>query len=355
MSAPSEEPRLEIPPLQTPVKVTIEVTNTCNLNCRHCYKNCTRLRSKDELSAEEWKTFVDELAENGFINAFIEGGEPLFRSDFLEILEYMCPKILTWVRTNATLVNEETADALKSAGVGWVCVDLLGADAETHDYLTGTPGSFEMSCRGVRNLVNVGLPVSILMVMTRYSVSQLQSFVELAHGLGARKVGILRLYPLGKAKQHWEELCPDLDEVMEALEKIQAPEGFAYAPQTQSWHPNDANCCWQNAGVSYFGRSVGCPYLREFTDYGNIRDQPFLSTWNHPLYRELRTRKVESACSGCESNTLSGGGCRATAYAFSGRWDAPDPYCTNMRGEVDIRELPAWLLQKNGEPSDSTG
>lgn len=342
---------MSAPAIHSPMKVTIEITNTCNLDCIHCYKNCTRNRSPHELSTEDWKRFVDELVENGFINAFIEGGEPLFRSDFIEILEYMCPNLLTWVRTNGTLVNREAAESLKAAGVGWVCVDLLGADAQTHESLTGTPGSFELSCRGIRNLVEVGLPVIALLVLTKRSVGRLQRFVDLAHELGARKIGILRLYPLGKAKRRWKELCPGLDEAMEALSKLEALPGLSLGPKNQSWHPNDGNCCWQNAAVSYFGRSVGCPYLREFADYGNIRDRPFLETWNHPLYRQLRSGQVEGGCGDCASNTLSSGGCRATAYAFTGRWDAPDPYCVNTRGEVDVRELPEWLLQEDGEPA----
>lgn len=330
-----------------PVKVTLELTNTCNLDCVHCYKQCTRFRAKNELSTSEWKGIVDDLVASGIINVFIEGGEALFRSDFIELLEYMSPNLLTWVRTNGTLIDRDSAQALKRAGVGWMHVDILAPDAETHDFLTGTPGSFELACRGVRNLVSAGIPVTLLLVLTKYNIWKLQRYLDMAKDLGARKVGILRLYPLGRARRRWKELCVGVDEGMEQLRKIVVPEGVTFAPLTQSWHPNDANCCYQNAAVNYFGQSIGCMYLREFVNFGDLRSTSLLKTWEHPLYRQLRMGNVEESCSDCEDNTLTRGGCRSTAYAFTRRWTAVDPYCTNASARVDVRELPNWLVDED--------
>jgi radical SAM protein with 4Fe4S-binding SPASM domain len=327
-----------------PVKVTVEITNTCNLNCVHCYKQCTRLRSESELSTEEWKRIIDDFVASGIINLFIEGGEPLFRSDFLELLRYMSPKLLTWLRTNGTLVDRTTARTLKDAGVGWVLVDILGPDADTHEYLTGTPGSFSLACDGVRHLVGAGIPVSLLLVLNRRNVGKLQSYFQLADELGARKVGVLRLYPLGKARNRWSELAINPLEAAEALSQVKVPPGVTFAPLTQSWHPNNANCCYQNASVNYKGDSIGCVYLREFVNFGDLRSTPLLETWRHPLYRKLRSGQVEQSCGDCEDSTLTRGGCRSTAYAFHRSWEALDPYCSPDQS-IDVRQLPAWLTK----------
>lgn len=346
---------MEHPPLETPLKVTLELTNCCNLDCKHCYKACSRILGKHELNTDQWKSIVDDLVNSNIINVFIEGGEPLFRSDAFQILEYLRGKMLVWLRTNGTLVNDEVATRLVDAGIGWLCVDILSADEHTHDYLTGVPGSFQQACNGVTAAVRAGLPTTLVLVLTRYSIDHLQEYMELAARLGARKVGILRLYPLGKAKLRWKELSVSVPEAMAALRKIKVPDGLTFAPLTQSWHPNNSNCCWQNAAVNYFGRSIGCPYLREFVDFGNLLSTPLLSTWNDPLYTTLRDAPVVGGCSQCSSNTMSEGGCRATAYAFTGRWNAPDPYCEQTMEGVDVRELPQRLLSENGEPKNSTG
>ena len=129
-----------------------------------------------------------------------------------------------------------------------------------------------------------------------------------------------------------------------ALARLEVPKGIQLM---QSWHPKDGNCCWQNAAVLPTGESVGCPYLREYVDYGNIRDMSFLETWDHPLYRQMRSCDVEDTCPDCSATQGSHGGCRSTAFAFHGRFTAPDPYCTHNNQGVDLRALPEWLVRKN--------
>ena len=58
------------PFLQWPFKITLSITQTCNLNCKHCYADCNERRAKDELTTREWLRFVDYLAAN-------EGANPL--------------------------------------------------------------------------------------------------------------------------------------------------------------------------------------------------------------------------------------------------------------------------------------
>jgi radical SAM protein with 4Fe4S-binding SPASM domain len=108
-----------------------------------------------------------------------------------------------------------------------------------------------------------------------------------------------------------------------------------------SWHPRDKNCCWENSAVMVDGRSVGCPYLREFVDYGNLRELSFAATWSDPLHRRLRAGPAGSGyCGACEDHEGTRGGCRATAFAFTGDWDAQDPFCAAANAGLDLRVLP---------------
>jgi radical SAM protein with 4Fe4S-binding SPASM domain len=136
---------------------------------------------------------------------------------------------------------------------------------------------------------------------------------------------------------------------MAVLQGLRPPHGLKVM---QSWHPNDGNCCWQMAAVNAWGDSIGCSYLREFVNYGNITETDFTSTWNHPLYRELRAGRVETSCGSCASREGSHGGCRSTAYAFHGRWSAPDPFDVDINHGVDLRDLPQWMLQARPRPPD---
>ncbi|MEJ0019190.1 MAG: radical SAM protein [Acetobacteraceae bacterium] len=329
------------PRLDDPFHLTACLTESCNLHCIHCYTDCNRADRVPDLSPQEWRAVVDDALEAGVIKVFFEGGEPLLRPDFLPLLEHTARRALVYVRTNGTLVTEKVAAALKRCGAGTVCVDILGATAATHDTMTGVPGSFDLACAAVGHLLRADLPVIMTIIPNRKNVAELQAYLELAAALGVAKVSFLRLYPLGRAKRRWPELALTVQEMMSAIAALRKPPGLQLM---HSWHPNDANCCWQSAAVRADGQSIGCPYLREYVDFGNVRETPFHETWNHPQHRSLRTTPIDPHCPDCSATQLSSGGCRAMAYAFTGRFDAPDPLCPKQNNGIDFRELPSRLL-----------
>ncbi len=336
------------PYFERPPKITFSLTETCNLQCRHCYGDCKRPGKRPELSTSEWLDLIDYLADNGVIQTYIEGGEPLLRPDIFRILRKASGKMMTLLRTNGTLIDAAVARRLKSAGVGHVFVELMGACAATHDWFAGVPGSFALACGAVGHLVAAGIKTDVLTILTKPNAGEIQAILELARSLGAQRVGVLRLYPLGQAKRLWHELALTLDEQIGVVAELRAPAGLTVM---QSWHPRDRNCCWQSATVNAFGDSIGCPYLREYVNHGNVRDVPLMEIWDtDPLYKRLRAGNVETSCTGCNTDDGSRGGCRSTAYAFRGRWDAADPFCPTLNDGVDLRALPEWLLQENPTP-----
>lgn len=338
--------------LERPIKATISYTHSCNLDCRVCYANCGREASAREIPGETWKRLLDRMLDDGVISLMFEGGEPLHRPDFLGVLAHVARRAMTKLRTNATLIDPSLAMELKRVGCGAALVDLLGARPETHDWLTATPGSHARCLEGIRALVEAGVPTTILTIMNRRNHRELQEVLELAHALGVRTVGVLRPYALGRMRERWAELSLSLAEMTAALDALRPPPGLEVM---QSWHPNNANCCWQMAAVNAFGDSIGCTYLREYVHYGNLQEQSLVATWDHPLYRTLRAGHVEQSCGTCAAGQRSHGGCRATAYAFHHRWDAPDPFDLLLNGGVDLRVLPEPPLPPDRRPQDATG
>lgn len=339
--------------LDEPIKVTISFTHSCNLDCKICYANCTRTASSKELTANQWIDFLESLLDRGVMSLLFEGGEPLHRaSDLIKVVQYCGRKFFTRIRTNGTLVTPKIAQELKQLGVGGMLVDFLGAEAATHDYLTGVVGSHERACRAVKYLRNAGLETEMLLILNRYNAHQLPAFHELATDLGVNMISILRLYPIGRAKHRWKELSLSIEEMMSAIGELSHRDTVTV---NHSWHPRNGNTCWQMAAVNAYGDSIGCTYLRELVNFGNITEQSLLDTWCDPLYRTLRSGVVTESCTSCESTQGSCGGCRATAFAFHGRWDAPDPFCVSLNNGVDLRELPDWMLSARPRPSSPTG
>lgn len=324
-------------PLERPMKTTLVITEQCNLDCRLCYGRCKEPKPRAELSTAHWRGVIDDLATSGVMWLYIEGGEPFLKPGFVDLLAENTPRMFTMVRTHGTLVDEALAARLKDIDVGIVLVDLWGATAATHDALTGTAGSFDRTVAGLRRLVAAGVETHALFILNRLNVRELQAWCELVGSFGAAAAGVLRLYPLGGVKAQWTELALSLPEMTQALSSVRPPAGLRLM---QSWHPRNANCCWQMSGINAFGDSIGCAYLREYVNFGNVLQQPFLETWNHPLGRELRSGRVEGSCSKCASTQGSHGGCRSTAYAFHGRFSAPDPFDLRLNHGVDLTTLP---------------
>jgi radical SAM protein with 4Fe4S-binding SPASM domain len=323
--------------LEAPVKATLSVTDSCPLACAHCYGDCGS-RADHELTTTEWLRITDEVIDSGVVALLIEGGEPLLRPDIFEILDHCRGRAMVWLRTHAVAIDDTVARRIEAAAVAVVLVDLFGASRAPHDRHAGVEGSFDRSLLGIEALQRAGLSVVPLMILTRWNMGEVQPYLELAKALGCSRAGILRLYPIGRARRRWDELACSLEEMTQALTTVEVPFGLDLM---QSWHPRDKNCCWENAAVVADGRSVGCPYLRELVDYGDLKRTPFIDTWDHPLHRRLRAGPHGAGhCGTCEDHEGTRGGCRATAFAFTGDWDAQDPFCSATNPGIDLRVLP---------------
>src|SRR4030095_7190721 len=68
-----------------PFSAMIEISDRCNEVCVHCYQIQGR---KGEMSTEEIKTVLDELADMGVLFLTLSGGEPTLRKDFLDIVRH---------------------------------------------------------------------------------------------------------------------------------------------------------------------------------------------------------------------------------------------------------------------------
>jgi radical SAM protein with 4Fe4S-binding SPASM domain len=120
------------------------------------------------LSCQEWFHILDEIAAEGCLWLLITGGEPLLRTDFLDIYTYVKKKgILITLFTNGTLITPEIADYLQEWQPRLVEITLYGATRETYERVTGVAGSYDRCLRGIELLVERHIPLNLkTMAMT---------------------------------------------------------------------------------------------------------------------------------------------------------------------------------------------
>jgi radical SAM protein with 4Fe4S-binding SPASM domain len=180
------------------VNAQIELTYGCNLHCVHCYTDCYNRPDliKQEMRYEEVTRILDQLAEEGCLWVCFTGGEIFMRKDFLDIYAYAKQKgFLITLFTNGTLFTETIADYLKEHPPFCIEISCHGATEETFDRITQVQGSFQRFLKGIRLLVERGLPIKIktsAMTVNQHELEQIKAFVE---GLGTKFRLSSAIYP----------------------------------------------------------------------------------------------------------------------------------------------------------------
>ena len=178
---------------RVPLRGTIEVTRRCPLSCAHCYNNLPiedEEARRTELSYEEHCRIVDEIVEAGCFWLLYTGGEIFARSDFIDIYKYAKRQgLLITLFTNAVLINEKIVDSLADYPPHYIEITLYGHTTKTYETITGKPGSFERCMRGIRLLMERGIPLklkTVTMTLNKHEISEMKRFVEEDLGLEFR-------------------------------------------------------------------------------------------------------------------------------------------------------------------------
>jgi MoaA/NifB/PqqE/SkfB family radical SAM enzyme len=110
--------------------VFLEVTQRCNLACRHCGSDCSSEARFGELSMDDWLGVADQLArdfEPRSLAVVLTGGEPLCCPELDRLLERLQANRLAWgVVTNGWLLTEANVERLSKRGIASATVSLDG-------------------------------------------------------------------------------------------------------------------------------------------------------------------------------------------------------------------------------------
>lgn len=149
--------------MEQPKHLALEITNQCNEKCRHCYHPL----GKDKLlflsDLDLLDRFLKEFGDLGFMFLTITGGEPLLNPYFEQICKIAQKnRFIISIKTNGTLITENTAIFLQTLKPETVDISIYSADPKEHDFITKMPGSFEKSMNGLKILKDHGVKVSAI-------------------------------------------------------------------------------------------------------------------------------------------------------------------------------------------------
>jgi radical SAM protein with 4Fe4S-binding SPASM domain len=290
--------------LGVPFSAQLDLTYRCNEQCVHCYLDHD---DHGEMTTEEIKNLLKEMAEAGVFILTFSGGEIFLRKDFFEILE--CARSLTFcikLKTNAVLIREAQAARLRDLGVQSVQISIYSHRPEVHDAITKVKGSLRRSIDAIRFLKSQGLKVIMANVLMAGNMQDYHGVRALAEELGAEYT----LDPTITPMMDGDRSILDLNAGESALRELFRDEMFVGnaeefcapppPPDAESLSSLPCSAGHTACYISPYGEFYPCVQFP--LSCGNVRQQRFIDIWrDSEQLKEVRSIRLKdlSGCSQC--------------------------------------------------------
>lgn len=353
--------------------VVWNLTRTCNLRCTHCYTDSEARTYPDELTTDQCKRVLDDLAEFRVPAVLFSGGEPLVRKDLFELATYARSLNLHVVlSTNGTLINRDTAARFKNVQFAYIGISLDSAIPEVHDQFRGARGAFERTMAGFRHCVDMGQKVGLRLTLTRHTARDLDLIFDFLHREGIDRACFYHLCPAGRGKDlmalSHEQTRQAIDTIIDRTGQMIAAgrrieiltvdnhcDGpYLYLRMLREKHPRARQVLDMitfngggrySSGVSIanidFTGEVHADQFSMHRSFGNVKHRRFSEIWqdtSDPIMAGLKDRLplLKGRCASCRFKESCGGGLRARAELTTGDPWASDPGCYLTDEEIHV-------------------
>jgi len=188
-------------------RLDLKITYQCNNSCRLCVQGDKRRRFPENPTLRSLKKILKEQRETCDEVVFT-GGEPTVHPDFLRLVRAAKGDgYKVQIQTNGRMfAYPDFARRVMRLGADSFGISLHGPNAKTHDFLTGVPGSFVQTTRGIINLLALGASPATNTVINKHNYRRLVKMVDLFHDLGVVQFQLSYPHILGGALRHRKAL-----------------------------------------------------------------------------------------------------------------------------------------------------
>ena len=374
MSGPSTFDPVSTTP--TPLVLVAELTHRCPLHCVYC-SNPVELAKRDtELSTETWLRVFQEAAAGGVLQADFTGGEPLARTDIVELVRSArSAGLYVSLITSGLPLDEAKLAALVEAGLDHFQLSFQGAREETANEISGTRTQAQkLLVLGWLKKHRIGVTMNF--VIHRQNIHELEEMLAMVeeHRPGCVEFASVQYY--GWAFANRESLLPtreQLDYCVERLKKAEAQlkgqtRVVFVVPDYYAKFPKPCVGGWGRKLilVTPDGTTLPCHAAAVIPglQFENVMEQSLMEIWkNSAAFRQFRGEGwMQEPCKTCDRREQDFGGCRCQAFLLAGDAAATDPVCSlaPTREKVDVilaaanqhvaaipDEKPVWVYRAN--------
>lgn len=348
----SAVPGFSIDTSKRPFVLIWEVTQACDLACKHCRAEAEPNRHPQELTTDEGRRLLDDARRFGEGQLVVlSGGDPLYRDDVIELVEYGVESGLrmTLTPSGTSSLTSERIQSLADAGLRRMAVSIDGSSAASHDAFRKEAGSFEHTMAAARATRALELPLQVNTTVCAETVDELPGISELVAELDAVLWSVFFLVPVGRgrvldpisparAERVMEWLVSVAEEASFGVKTTEAPHYRRVALQQRSRSQDDespSDGIGRRTGITAgdgfaFVSHTGEVYPSGFlpASAGNVRERNLVDIYREgTLFKRLRDPDaLGGKCGACQYKHICGGS-RSRAYAHTGDPLASDPLC----------------------------
>jgi PqqA peptide cyclase len=337
--------------VSNPLALIAELTHRCPLHCVYC-SNPQELQSRNtELSTEIWSRIFREAAELGVLQADFTGGEPLARTDILDLVKSArAAGLYVNLITSGLPLDEPKLDALIAAGLDHLQLSFQGATEEIAAEISGTKSHLQklrvldwLKCRRVA--------VTLNFVIHRQNMHQLAEMLAIAESSCATRIEFAHVQYYGWAFANRENLLPtraQLDSslafIKQAQQRLEGKIRIEYVvPDYYAKYPKPCMGGWGRKLmlITPSGEALPCHAAKIIPNliFDNVKDRPLKEIWqSSEAFQAFRGQSwMQDPCKSCDRREIDYAGCRCQAFLLSGDPAATDPVCSlsPLRERVD--------------------
>jgi radical SAM protein with 4Fe4S-binding SPASM domain len=326
-----------------PTVINLEMTEACNVKCRHCY-NPWRDEHAGKFNLDEKKIdyLIEEFVKNKVFHVILSGGEPLSKfKDLCYALEKLVTNnISTSLNSNLMLATPEKMKKLKDIGLDHVLTSWFSYFPIETDYITKYKGSYQKIIDGIKTTVNAGIRVSANTIVTQHNKDTIYKSGKFLHSIGVTQFFAHRVIPPAydrkdKESQHYvtiKEAKKSLDELLKLKKEFGMSVGtlinypLCMIGDLEKYQDFVGRGCPTQQGhrfnINSNGETHGC--VMEDKNYGNVYEVGLKEVYEKTMKWRNESYLYEG-CKGCHYIDVCQSGCRMDAYSASGKMDGKDP------------------------------
>ncbi len=326
---------------ERPYTLVAELTYRCPLQCVYCSNPTDLGQHRSEIDAATWVRVIGEAEALGVVQLNLTGGEPLVRTD-LETIAAGARRhqMYTNLITSGVPLSKERLAGLKEAGIDAVQLSLQDTTPEGSQRIAGV-AFWKEKLDAARFIAEVGLPLTLNVVLHRENLDRVDRFIELAESMGAHRIELANTQYLGWALANRSRLLPSrepLDRAREVAERARdrlrgKMEVLFVLPDYHAGFPRACMDGWARRFIVVAPDGLTLPCHQAHTlpglDFPNVREGSLDAAWNDSdAFRRFRGEGwMPEPCKSCDKRHVDFGGCRCQAFHLAGDAALTDPAC----------------------------